>query len=734
MSNPNQPPLPAPDSIVTVKGTVNSIVFNNPHNSYTVARFIEDDTGHQFTIVGTVAQLVPGQHAVVSGKWEYNPRFGPQLHISAYNECRPSTTEGIERFLGSGMIEGIGAEMAKRIVAKFKEKTLDIIDSEPGRLNEIPGIGCKRLKMISNAWKKHYQTRHIMIALHEFGLPPALALRIYNTYKEKSLSVIEENPYRLAYEMRGIGFRKADEIALSAGRPADSPDRISAAVLYFLQDYQEEGDVYTPCVKLIDRIARELSLPVHVVEPVVNAMVQSNTIIMEKDYDNMPCYTKEMHEFESTVAGRIAGMARQTITDTIKITADKLYKISERLSIRMDDDLAVRLPELINHQLLVITGGPGTGKTTLVRLLLEVFAESKEKVLLGAPTGRAAKRLNETTGRDAMTIHRLLDYIPRLEQFQKNEFDPLDADTVIIDEVSMLDMFLMHHLLKAIRPGTRLILVGDADQLPSVGPGAILQNLVSIEKIPLIRLTAIYRQAQDSYIVINAHRINHGKKPVFPNNPESSDFFFIEKNEPAGILEIIKKVVAERIPGSFSFDPIRDIQVLSPMRKGLLGVESLNTTLQTLLNPSQDIIKYGDTTYKTGDKVMQIKNNYDLDIFNGDIGAITAVDDSAGQMSINFYGREISYERSWFDQISLAYAISVHKSQGSEYPAVVIPLTDQHFIMLQRNLLYTAVTRGKRLVVLVGTQSALERCLCNNQIRQRNSLLSERIKQHIIIR
>ncbi len=732
MSYPDQPSSNSPDATVTVKGLVNSIVFNNPQNNYTVARFIEERTEHQFTIVGVVPGIVAGQHAMVSGKWEYNPRFGPQLHITAYNECRPSSIDGIERFLGSGLIEGIGPEMAKRIVAKFKDKTLDIIDTEPGRLKEISGIGQKRIKMISTAWKKHHQTRHIMVALHELGLPASLALRIYNTYKEKSLTVIEENPYRLAYEMRGIGFRKADDIARAAGQPPDSPQRIEAGLLYFLQDHQDDGDVFTPYAKLIDRVAHELSLPVHVIEPVAQQMIDEGNIIREDDHEQQPCYTREMHEFETSVALRIADMSKQVTADKINITPAQLHTVANQLKIHLDADLADRLPELINHQLIVITGGPGTGKTTLVRLLLELFARAKETVLLAAPTGRAAKRLNETTGCDAMTIHRLLDYIPRLEKFQRNESDPLSADTVIVDEVSMLDMFLIHHLLKAVKPGTRLVLVGDADQLPSVGPGAILQNLVSIDHIPLVRLTTIYRQAQDSYIVINAHRINKGKRPVFAETPETSDFFFIEKKEPEAILEIIKKVVAERIPSSFKLDPIRDVQVLSPMRKGLLGVESLNTMLQELLNQSQSSMQYGDTTYKTGDKVMQTKNNYDLDIFNGDIGTVISVDTDGAQLTIDFYGKQIVYERAWLDQVTLAYAISVHKSQGSEYPAVVIPLTDQHYIMLQRNLLYTAVTRGKRLVVLVGSQSALDRCLYNNQIHQRNSLLDERIKHYLL--
>lgn len=734
MDSSDKPAHYDPDATVTMKGMVDKLVFTNPQNNYTVARFIEEGTQLQITIVGTVAGIVAGQHATVTGKWEYNPKFGAQLHISSYHECKPSSIEGIERFLGSGLIEGIGPEMAKRIVKKFKDQTLDIIDKQPGRLREISGIGHKRIKMISDGWKKHSSMRHIMVALHDLGLSSPLAMRIYNRYKEQALKVIEENPYRLAYEMRGIGFHKADDIALSAGQSPESPNRIQAGVLYYLRSNQDDGDVYTPRAKLIEKVAHELKLPAHIVEPVVDRMDTEQAIIVQKNHDGLPCYLKDMYEYETSVAERIALMSRLKPDSMIDINPNQLQGFAKKLRIQVGDELAQTLPQLINHQLLVITGGPGTGKTTLVRLLLALIAKERETVLLGAPTGRAAKRLNETTGREAMTIHRMLDYIPRLDKFQKNQADPLTADTVIIDEVSMLDMFVMFHLLNAVKPGTRLILVGDADQLPSVGPGAILQNLVSIEHIPTVRLTTIYRQAQNSYIVTNAHRINQGQRPVFPNDPDTSDLFFIEKNEPADILDIIKKLVAQRIPEKFRFNPVHDVQVLSPMRKGLLGVDSLNNTLQELLNPAHLSLTYGDTTFKLGDKVMQTKNNYDIDVFNGDIGTITNIDTEADQLNINFYGKEITYERTWLEQISLAYAISVHKSQGSEYPAVVIPLTDQHFIMLQRNLLYTAITRGKQLVVLVGSQSALDRCLHNNQIKHRNSLLAERIRQQILMR
>jgi len=715
------------DLPVTMKGAFSRIVFRNPENNYIVARFIEEGKIEPYTVVGFVPNAVEGQFVVITGKWEYNPRFGPQIHLKSCQECTPSSREGIERFLGSGLIGGIGAEMAKRIVDTFGEKTLEIIDSVPGRLKEVEGIGKKRIKMIVEGWNKHKDTRHILITLNDIGLSQSLTLRIFNKYKENSVKIIENNPYRLAYELRGIGFHKADEIALKAGKSPSSPERIEAAVYYYLHDFSEEGDVYTPYNKLTEKIAHELQLPVNVIEPVIDDMASHEKIIIQQEYDDKPIYLKTLFEYEFYAAQKLARMINGKAKYPVKIDEKSLAETASKLKIQIDDELKKNLPEIINHQIILITGGPGTGKTTIVKLILELLRKSNQGFQLCAPTGRAAKRMQETTGYEASTIHRLLEYIPAKENFLRNTTFPIDTYNLIVDEVSMVDIFIMYNLLQAIKDGTRLILVGDADQLPSVGPGAVLQNLVSLDIIPKIVLKKIYRQAHDSLIVLNAHRINNSEEPIL--TPNATDFFFIQKDNPEEILDLIKILVKNRIPEKFGLDPIHDIQVISPMRKGKVGVENLNSVLQDLLNHNKKQLSYGGFTYKQGDKIMQIKNNYDLEVFNGDIGFITDIDEESGILTLNFEGREISYERAWLEDVSPAYAISVHKSQGSEYPAVIIPLAQEHYMMLQKNLLYTGVTRAKKLVVLVGSRRALYRCLHNNKIKERNSLLSIRCEK-----
>lgn len=713
-----------PDQTLALKGSLSRIVFRNPENNYIVAKFIEEGKTEPVTVVGIVPNAVEGQYVVITGKWEYNPKFGPQIYLKNCRECTPSSREGIERFLGSGMIEGIGPEIAKRIVDVFGEKTLEVIDSYSGRLKEVEGIGKKRIKMIVEGWNKHKDTRHILITLNDLGLSQPLAMRIFNKYKESALKIIEDNPYRLAYELRGIGFHKADEIALKAGKSPSSPDRIEAAVYYYLHDFSEEGDVYTPYRKLAEKIAHELQLPVNEVVQVIDDIASHGKIVIDCENEDKPVYLKNLYEYETYTARKLAQMIKEEAKYPLNITQNMLDNIASKLDIQIDAELKEYLPKIINRRIILITGGPGTGKTTLVRLILEILRISNQGFTLSAPTGRAAKRIQETTGCEASTIHRLLEYMPAGETFQRNAGFPIDSYNIIIDEVSMIDIFIMYNLLQAVKDGSRLILVGDADQLPSVGPGAVLQNLVSIDSIAKIVLKKIYRQDQNSLIVLNAHRINNGQDPIL--TPNASDFFFIRKDHSQDILDVIKVLVKEKIPEKFGFDPLHEIQVISPMRKGLVGVENLNSELQELLNPNTKQVLYGGFAYKVGDKVMQIKNNYDLDIFNGDIGFITDIDEESGRLIINFDNRDIAYERLWLDDINPAYAISVHKSQGSEYPAVIMPLAQEHYILLQKNLLYTGVTRAKKLVVLVGARRALYRCLHNNKINERNCLLAFR--------
>ncbi|MCB1194543.1 ATP-dependent RecD-like DNA helicase [bacterium] len=711
-------------SHITLKGIFHRIVYTNDENNYSVIRFIEEGVSQPVTVVGIMPGVVQGQHAVIKGEWIYSQRFGQQFKVISWHECQPSTRDGIERFLGSGLIEGIGHEMARRIVSKFGEHTLDIIDSQPGRLREIAGIGQKRIKMIADGWKKHQNTRHILIGLNSLGLSPSLALRIFNRYKDESLKILESNPYRLAYEMHGIGFHTADEIALKSGNPPDSPERIQAAVYYFLYNYSEEGDVYTPLEKIVQKVSRELNVPFESVAKTMGVMERAQKIVIERDRTDVPVYVKMLYDCEVSIAGRVRQMMCQEASHAIEMPNTLLTEIARNQEIYIDDELRSLLPKLLAKQIMIITGGPGTGKTTLVQLILGIMQFAGLSSCLAAPTGRAAKRLTETTGLEAVTIHRLMEYVPQHDYFQRTANFPLDADVVIVDEASMIDLELMHHLIIAIKDGARLILVGDKDQLPSVGPGAVLHHLLEVENIPKLVLTRIYRQSENSMIVHNAHRINHGQNIILKE--EADDFYFVEKENPDEILAIIKKLLTERIPSKFGMHPMRDVQVLSPMRKGVLGIDNLNAVLQQLLNPSRESVSYGNIVFKSGDKVMQVRNNYDIDIYNGDIGYIQSVDAETGQMAIDFFGRTVLYERAWLEQLATAYAISIHKSQGSEYPAVVIPLQEQHSIMLQRNLLYTAVTRAKRLVVIVGTKSALKQCLCNSRIRERNSLLAVR--------
>ncbi|MEW6536735.1 MAG: ATP-dependent RecD-like DNA helicase [Candidatus Auribacterota bacterium] len=713
---------------VAVKGVVNRIVYRNEENSYIVARFVEEGKSEPITIVGFVTEPTEGQHAVITGRWEYNAKFGQQFRIQDYRQCLPSSREGIERFLGSGLIHGIGPEMAHRIVERFGEESLKVIDETPHRLKFVPGIGEKRIAMICEGWKQHREVRHILITLNDLGLSPSLAQRIYAKYKSEAVQVIETNPYRLAYELRGIGFHKADAIALNAGKSPESPHRIEAAIYYYLNQASEDGHLYLPRTVLVERLATELKLSADLIEPVISELAVHATIIIDDREDDLPVYLKDLYDYEQDTAARVAHLMKSEVRYHVKVSDQLLSSLAQRLKIELDPDIAELVKTCINRRLMIITGGPGTGKTTLVRLILALLHHAGQNVQLAAPTGRAAKRMHEATGDDAVTLHRLLEYMPAKNSFQRNSLFPIDAMNLIVDEVSMVDMPMMASLLPALKEGGRLILVGDADQLPSVGPGSVLQHLLDLDTLPRIQLTRIYRQAQNSDIVMNAHRINHGQPPVVANE-ENTDFFFIEKDTPDDILSIIQKLVAERIPAKFGYDPLRDIQVIAPMRKGVAGVENLNVVVQELLNKSTATLKCGNMTFKLGDKVMQIVNNYDLDVYNGDIGIVSFIDADAGQLSVDYYGRAVVYEQAGLHEITLAYAISVHKSQGSEYKVVVMPLSDEHYIMMQRNLLYTAVTRAKKLVVLVGSKKSLFRSLSNNRISQRYSLLSRRCRR-----
>ena len=650
------------------------------------------------------------------------------------NRVVPATVVGIERYLSSGMIKGIGPVMAKRLVQKFGVETLDVIEKDIERLREVEGIGEKRVEMISSAWQSQKDVRDVMVFLQGHGVSPAYAVKIFKQYGSGAVSAVRENPYRLAEEVFGIGFITADKIAEKLGIEKDSLIRARAGIQHILNQLSDEGHVYYPFEQLIEQCEKALEIDRGIIlEGMASAVSDRRLVVEETDVfgrAGKAVYLTRFHVSEEGIARRmhdLLGYPRQlplVNRDETLRSAEKQLKIalSERQSRAVRDSMECKV--------MVITGGPGTGKTTIIKAIIAIQHKMGRKVLLAAPTGRAAKRMGEATGHEAKTIHRLLEFSPKDGKFKKDEDSPLDADTFIIDEASMVDTTLMYYLLKAIPLQASLILVGDVDQLPSVGAGSVLKDIIDSGVVPVVRLNEIFRQSKESMIVVNAHRINSGQMPTTQGDQRHrADFHFIEIEEPEKALERIIGLCREKIPARFGYRSVDDIQVLTPMHKGTVGAANLNIELQKELNPSKDEIVRAGKTFKKGDKVMQIRNNYDKDIYNGDIGRIIKIDREEQEVAVNFDGKFVSYDFSELDELVLAYATSVHKAQGSEYPCVVMPVLIQHFMLLQRNLLYTGITRGKRLVVLVGTKKALAIAVRNNKPQLRYTLLKERLQK-----
>ena len=744
----------------TLSGAVERITFYNPENGYTVLRLRPDSkTGQRFTnksslnseglatVIGNLPELSPGEHLRLQGQWDNHPKHGPQFKAEGCEQTLPATVAGIEGYLGSGMIKGIGPRFAERIVGRFKEDTFNVIESTPERLLEVPGIGMDRMRKITSAWEEQKQVKEIMVFLHGHGVSTNLAVKIYKTYGDTALETVQKNPYQLERDIYGVGFKTADRIAQALGLSPEHPSRVEAGIIFALNEMINEGHVYAPKENLAQRAIELLGVSQELISPALERLSQDDRI------------RPEMIPLQSNVQGRNEGKGARAISEsqamygTPVIYLTPLYfgekSVAERLrslanaasqaramnhvlfpAENLSDEQQAAVNMALAHPVSILTGGPGTGKTTCLKALIATLAAQHKRFALASPTGRAAKRLSEATGHPASTIHRLLEFSP-LDGFQHNDENPLDLDFLVVDEASMLDLLLTNHLLKAMRPGTHVLFVGDVDQLPSVGAGDVLRDMISSGIAPVTRLNAIFRQAANSMIITNAHLINQGKFPVF--SKDNGDFFLFPAEDATAAADWIVDVVTERIPQKFGFNAIRDIQVLAPIYRGPAGVTALNERLQEKLNspannkPERKL--YG-TIFRLGDKVMQTQNNYDKDVYNGDIGFIRSMDITEQTLTVDFDGRSATYDWSEADELALAYVVSVHKAQGSEFPVVVMPIVTQHYTMLQRNLLYTAITRARKLCVLAGSRRAISMAVRNNKVANRFTALEWRLARN----
>ncbi len=725
------PPMPE-----RLEGTVDRIRFVNDETHWTVAQVRADGAVRPVVVVGTMPGLQEGMRVRLDGDWVDDPRFGRQFRGERFTELIPATADGLKQYLKEH-IPGIGPKTAERLVERFGPATLDIIMREPARLEDVPRLGPKQIERITQALQERRGGQEALIFLHGLQIPPGLANKIFKCYGDDTVTRVRTNPYRLAEDVHGVGFHKADQVARGLGIAGDHPARARAGAYHVLLEARSEGHCFLPRSALTEATRHLLGGQDADVDGAITQLVMAGRVVVEANVltDGDPnddlVYLRGLHEAELGVARHLAVLVGDG--GAAPLDGDPEARVAQaaaRLGIDLARGQTAAVKLALGYRTAIVTGGPGTGKTTIIRTLLEAFGLPADKVALAAPTGRAAKRMTESTGLEAKTIHRLLEFAPHEGGFQRHEEDPLDAELVIIDEASMLDLPLFHALVRAIPVGARLVLVGDVDQLPPVGPGAPFTDLIRGGSVPVARLTEIFRQGRGSAIVDSAHRINHGEvpEPTGAGTP-LQDFYFIARESPEDILATIEEVVARRLAKSFGLDPIADVQVLAPMRGGPIGVDHLNLRLQALLNPAgaeTPEVTVGGTTYRLGDKVMQIRNDYERGVFNGDMGRVCRVDDDGLGVAID--GREVRYERRQLDDLVLAYAVSVHKSQGSEYPAVVMPVSTQHFKMLQRNLMYTGVTRGKRLVVLVGTAKAMHIAVARSEVARRNTLLAERLK------
>ncbi|MCP4116167.1 MAG: ATP-dependent RecD-like DNA helicase [Desulfobacteraceae bacterium] len=707
--------------MIVLQGTLERITFRNEENHYTIARIKTRETRDSVVAVGPMPGVSEGETLRLTGQWVAHPKYGDQFKVDSFEVTLPATAAGIRRYLGSGIIKGIGMTMAKRIVDHFQELALEVIENEPNRLKEVPGIGKSKADLITSAWDKHHAVRRVMKFLQDNGVGISHASAILKYYGTESLDILKNNPYSVSRDVPEAGFEVADTIALQSGGKPDDPERIKACLVFLLTRQESDGHVFAEKKELLRRCIGLTAASDTAVDQALDALEKNGEVVVEGE----DVYIKRLHTAETGIAARIKAMLSVSVEPHDLSDEVITQEVLSRLAVQLSPEQIEVVQQVLAHRVVVITGGPGTGKTTLIRAVYAVFKRLRQTVTLAAPTGRAARRLQQVTDRKASTLHRLLLCDPETGEFARNPMNPLDSDVVIVDEASMVDTMLMYHLVQAVPVNSVLILVGDIFQLPSVGPGNVLSDLIASEVVKTFALTRIFRQAEQSPIVRNAHCIRKGEMPTLENSAaELSEFYFIESASPERVVENIVELCSNRIRKAFPH--VDEIQVLTPMHRGEGGTINLNQRLQQVINTNPGGIGARGFVFKTGDKVMHLKNNYQKDVFNGDIGIVHEVAKSEGRLSVDYDGRIVDYDLLELDELTLAYAVSVHKSQGSEYSAVVIAMTTQHYPLLQRNLLYTAMTRGRDLVIVVGSRRAVEIALNNNRTDDRLSGLANR--------
>lgn len=710
--------------MIKLRCVIEHITYQNEKNGWSVMKVKVKGYDNLVTLTGSLLDVPVGSVLLVDGDWRVDPKYGQQFVAQSWTEVMPATLYGIEKYLGSGLVKGIGPAYAKAIVSRFGLETIDVIENDIERLLEVPRLGKKRMEKIRDSWEKQKDIKEVMVFLQGHGVSTAFAAKIYRKYEKESIAKVKENPYQLADDIWGIGFKTADSIASKMGYEKNDPRRCRSGILYALNELAEEGHVYAEPEQLVEAATKLLEAEETPMRQALASMMEAKDVIADNDVVYLPPF----YHAENGSAKRLQSLLADTSLSNSDIAAEPEAEYGVKSGgIVYDEVQQAAIQKALNSKVMVLTGGPGTGKTTTTQGIIAAFKARQMSILLAAPTGRAAKRMTEATGMEAKTIHRLLEYNP-MDGYKRNDENPLEGDALIVDECSMIDILLFYNLMKAIPSNMRLIFVGDIDQLPSVGAGNVLRDIIDSQQIPVVRLTRIFRQAQSSRIVMNAHAINAGKFPNIKNGLDT-DFFFINQEDADEMVKLIIGLVRDRLPKKYGYPP-KEIQVLTPMQRGTVGAGNLNIELQNALNPTGPSLARGGYTFRQGDKVMQIRNNYDKNVFNGDIGYITAVDTNERTLTVTFDSRPIEYDITELDEIVLAYSVTIHKSQGSEFPIVVMPVTMKHFVMLQRNLIYTGITRAKKICVLVGTTKALAYAIKQNTVSKRNTKIKERLNEN----